>query len=292
MAALVWIVAAAAYGQGANSRAMTVPFDNPGRPGVVRIVSGEGDVRVTGYSGRDVLIRSAGKTERSVPPENDPKAKGLKRITGSGFSVTTVREENAVVIARSMNDPADLEIQVPFNTTLRIGGKSGAADFQNLGATIAGAIAGLPAGPFEGDVTVENISGEMEIGTLSGDVTLKGISGGVVANSIDGDVTAVFKSMPGDRPIAFSTVDGDIDLTLPASARATVTARNVDGSVYTDFELDTIPGEVKRSERGAPGLGGVLTGPGGNTVSGKINGGGTSVQLRTVDGNIYIRKAK
>jgi hypothetical protein len=288
-AIIAWFAASAVQAQ--DSHTINVPFDNPGRPGVVKIYSGEGNITVTGYAGREVLIKA--NTKGGKPnPDDDPKARGLKRIAGPGFTVSTDREENAVIITRSLDDRTDMEIQAPFNTVLKVGGKTNSNDIRNTIATsVAGAITGYQGGLFEGNITVDSISGDMELGTMDGNITLKNISGGVAVNSLDGNTTAVFKSIPDNRPLAFSTVDGNIDIALPATARITVTAKNADGSIYTDFELETTPVEIQREPKDSSILGSI-TGPDGNSISGKINGGGTSVQLRTVDGNIYIRKAK
>ncbi len=298
-AVVIGFAASSGYGQGSTVHTQTVAFDNPGRPGIVKIVSGEGDITITGYSGREVRIKATASNPKALPSEDDPKAKGLKRIAGSGFSVATYREENAVIITRPMDDNTDLEIQAPFNTSIKIGGVPSknttgeANDIQNIVInSVTSSVLGFSGGAFEGDITVENISGEMEVSTLDGDIILKNVSGAVVANCIDGDITAVFRAVPENRPMAFSTVDGDVDVTLPPGLKATITASNVDGSVNTDFEMETVPGAVKKSDKGNTGVMNMVIGMQGRTVIGKINGGGTEIQMKTIDGNIYIRKGK
>jgi DUF4097 and DUF4098 domain-containing protein YvlB len=91
--------------------------------------------------------------------------------------------------------------------------------------------------------------------------------------------------------MAFSTIDGDIDITFPERIKADITAKNVDGSIYTDFDMEVIPGSVQKIEK-VKTVPESLFGMMGNTVRGKINGGGMDIQIKTVDGSIYIRKAK
>ena len=92
--------------------------------------------------------------------------------------------------------------------------------------------------------------------------------------------------------MAFSTIEGDIDVTFPSDIHATVTAKNVDGDVYTDFEMDMAMGPEVIKEHKNTGFTDSLVGMFGNTVTGKINGGGADIQMSTVDGDIYIRKGK
>ena len=142
-----------------------------------------------------------------------------------------------------------------------------------------------------GDITISNVSGEIEVNTREGDISLNNISGEVVAHSIDGEILIIFKEMPEEGPMAFSTIDGDIDVTFPAKTKATISAKNVDGEIYTDFDMD-----IKHvNQFGADGHRGWkngFTGMFGNTITGDIRGGGANIRISTVDGNIYIRKSK
>jgi hypothetical protein len=297
-AVLIGFAATSGYSQDSAVHTQTVPFDNPGRPGIVKVVSGEGDVVITGYSGREVRIKATAANKKALPSQEDPKAKGLRRIAGSGFAVTTDREENAVVITRPLGSKTGIEIQVPVNTSLKIGGASpqkaagDMTDIQDIVANSIGPLFGFSGGVFEGTITVDGVTGEVEVSTMDGDIVLKNLSGAVAANCMDGDITAGFRMVPENRPMAFSTVDGDIDITLPQRIRATITASTLDGDIYTYFEMETSPGAVKRNEKESMGLHRNLLGISGNTTTGKINGGGIDIQIRTVDGSIYIRKAK
>lgn len=298
LAILIGFTVSSGYSQGSSARTQTVAFDNPGRQGTVYVTSGEGDVSIIGYAGKEVLIKASAPNKKTSTPDDDPKAKGLKRISGSGFYVTTDREENAIVITRPIDDATDLEIRVPFNTALKIGGASSrntsgnASDIQSIVASSVGAAIGFSGGLFEGTITVEDIAGEMELSTLDGDITLKNVSGAVIANCMDGDITAVFRNVPENRPMAFSSVDGDIDVTLPVRIKTTILASNVDGNINTDFDMETVPGVVKRDSKESSGVIEALIGTQGKTITGKINGGGPTIRMKTIDGNIYIRKAK
>ena len=61
------------------------------------------------------------------------------------------------------------------------------------------------------------------------------------------------------------------------------------GGIYTDFDMDVMkrPEVYKEKTNEYLGYMNQL-----NYITGKINGGGTEIQMTTIDGNIYIRKGK
>lgn len=305
----------------AYSNREEIDFPKPSKPGLLRILSGEGDITVEGYDGQGVIIemKSSFKNDLNLP--EDEKAKGMKRISGFGLTISSVKEENAIVITRSMRDESELFIKVPFNTSLQFGGGAArpaariappvppeppdgqfdptAPDvyidsfFENLGGFLENVFSSFNpfGGMSSGDITISNIAGEIEVNTREGDISLNNISGEVVAHSIDGELSIVFKEVPKEVPMAFSTIDGDIDVTFPKKTKATVSAKNVDGDIYTDFNMDIT--HVKMVDvDGNRGWKNGLTAMFGNTITGKINGGGADILISTVDGNIYIRKGK
>jgi hypothetical protein len=298
-----------------NSDREEIDFPKPSKPGLLRIVSGEGDITVEGYDGQGVIIEAKSSFRNAPSLPEDEKAKGMKRISGFGLTISSVEEENAIVITRSMRDESDLFIKVPFNTSLQFGG--GAAKtaarvappdeqvdptapdfyvdmvFENIGGILENVFSSFNpfGGISSGDITISNISGEIEVNTREGDISLNNISGEVVAHSIDGELLIVFKEIPKEKPMAFSTIDGDIDVTFPADTKATISAKNVDGDIYTDFDMDISPVKKIDADRNRGWKNG-LTGMFGNTVTGEINGGGADILISTVDGNIYIRKGK
>ena len=67
-----------------------------------------------------------------------------------------------------------------------------------------------------------DIEGDIEANNLNGRVTLKNVSGTVNAHSLNGEVTAVLDSVDPSKPLSFSTMNGDIDVTLPSDLKAKV----------------------------------------------------------------------
>ena len=216
-----------------------------------------GDVTVEGYDGDEVVIKGNGFEE---PPK---RAEGLRPVyntaqdnTRLGLAVSSAAG-NTVRIVKASRKSANYIIQVPRR-----------ADVVFTQINWNG-----------GDLVVRDLAGRVEATLKTGDLRALNMAGPVVANSVSGNITVRFSAVPA-MPSALSTVSGEVDVSLPAPAKATLDMRTVSGEIYTDFELTLT--------KGADGMHHV----GGATVEGRVNGGGSSLSLKSVSGDIFLRKAK
>lgn len=178
------------------------------------------------------------------------------------ISVSTDEAGNGVDIS---TDEYDLEIKVPASFSLTLNNS-------------------------EGRIEVFNTTGEMSINNSEGAIRLINISGTCMVSSESGDVFAELNSFTGGTPILINTIDGKIDITVPAWAKADVTAGSESGNVYTDFEISM---DRKSSGHSKPKKeGGLIRVASEEHMTGSINGGGEDIVLRSIDGNIYLRKKK
>ena len=138
----------------------------------------------------------------------------------------------------------------------------------------------------EGDVLVEEAGGLARIKSTEGDVLIKKVSGPAQVSTVEGDVIIVestsfqVQSVEGDVMVELSgqpsgncslnTVEGDINLDLPQEAAITIVAQSLSGKVNLVLPLDN---QVTN---------------GGQTV-GTRNGGGPSIQLSSIEGDIGIK---
>ncbi|WP_158022787.1 DUF4097 family beta strand repeat-containing protein [Hymenobacter coccineus] len=218
------------------------------------------DVTVEGYDGDELVVRGSGGY--TAPPV---LSNGLRAVysgggednTRMGLAVTPAGD-NTLRVTRTSRSDGHYTVRLPRRTDVVFSQAAwGGSD----------------------DLTVRDIAGRVEVSLKSGDIRLLNIGGPVVANTISGDIKVVFSTTP-DEPSAVSTVSGDVDVTLPSSAKTTLSMRSVSGEIYTDFDL---------SLGGPSGLRHV---GGTSTVDGRTNGGGTTLSLKTVSGDIFVRKAK
>jgi len=93
-----------------------------------------------------------------------------------------------------------------------------------------------------------------------------------------------------EQPMAFASFNGNVDVTLPASLKATFKLRSDMGDVFTDFDLqlktDTTTSQNPQRENGR------LVIRVNQSLTGTLNGGGPEIELRTFNGNVYLRKGQ
>jgi hypothetical protein len=122
-----------------------------------------------------------------------------------------------------------------------------------------------------GLVSVKGLAGKVVAHTTNGGVKGSGLSGGVNARTTNGGVTIDMASLGAD-PILLETTNGGVTLALPEKAKATVTASCTNGGISVG-SLDNF--EVSEKSR--------------RRLEGKLNGGGTSVELHTTNGGVRLR---
>jgi DUF4097 and DUF4098 domain-containing protein YvlB len=122
-----------------------------------------------------------------------------------------------------------------------------------------------------GLVTVNAMAGKVVAHTTNGGVRGTALTGGVDARSTNGGVSIEMASV-GPDPITLETTNGGVTLALPEKARATVTASVTNGGISVG-SLDNF--DVTDKSR--------------RHLEGRLNGGGTAVDLHTVNGGVRLR---
>lgn len=244
---------------------VTAAFSDPSRPGVLKVNLINGGIHVKGYSGKEVVIEARASDHESG---HEARKDGLRRIPMTSTGLEVQEENNVMSVGTGVpNRGTDLDIQVPERTSLKL-------------KTIN-----------NGEITVEGVQGEIEVNNINGAVTLTNVSGSAVAHALNGKVTATFVQVDPQKAMSFSSLNGDIDVTLPATIKANVKMKSDRGEVFSDFDIVTrAPAapvvEDSRSEKGKFRV--RLD----RSVYGTINGGGPEIQFSNFNGSIYIRKGK
>ena len=122
-----------------------------------------------------------------------------------------------------------------------------------------------------GVVSVAALGGKVVAHTTNGGVRGTALTGGVDARSTNGGVSVEMASVGPDR-ISLETTNGGVTLALPENAKATVSASCTNGGI-TVGSLDNF--DVTEKSR--------------RHLEGKLNGGGTEIDLQTTNGGIRLR---
>jgi DUF4097 and DUF4098 domain-containing protein YvlB len=250
-----------------TSEHVTVPFSDPSRPGTVTVKLVSGGITVRAADRRDVSIQSEPLADRGrTSSRDDANAAGLHRLT-SPTGLVVEEENNTMTIRTSrVNARATLEIQVPTRTDLKL-------------STVNG-----------GAILVEGVQGEIEANNVNGSITLTNVSGSVVAHSTNGKVVATLREITAGTPMAFTSLNGNVDVTVPPATKANLRLRTDNGDVFSDFDVQVKPSTgnpVVQDTRRTDGRYRIEVD---KSIYGAINGGGPEFELRTFNGNVYLRK--
>jgi hypothetical protein len=74
---------------------------------------------------------------------------------------------------------------------------------------------------------------------MNGEVRLEGIAGSAVINTMNGEVHATYALAP-QKLVSITSMNGAIDLRVPAETKANVRLRNQNGAIFTDFDEKTL----------------------------------------------------
>ncbi len=247
----------------------TIAFSDASRPKKLVVETSFGSVTVRGYNGQEVVVETSGRggARGAGHRETEPPA-GMHRIGGNYAGLEITEENNTIRVSsgRSPFSQADVVIQVPTQTSVSVNAMLGYS------------------------ITIENVSGEIEANNMNGQVTITNVSGSVMAHSMNGKIQASMSSVTPDKAMSFSTMNGGIDVTLPASIKANVKLKTDHGDIFTDFDikLDATaqPPQVEDNRK----KGGRYRVQFDRGTSGTINGGGPEIQFTTFNGSILIHK--
>lgn len=266
--AVVALVLAGSWSYAAESSGsdrVAVKLTDPSRPAMLRAHLLTGSITVKGYDGSEVIVEARA---RGHEDSDEEAPKGLKRIpqTSSGLSVDAENNEVNVKVD-ALQRAVDLNITVPHHTSVSL-------------HTVN-----------DGNITVSDIDGELDINNVNGNVTLNHIGGSVVAHALNGKVLATFTQVTPQKSMAFSSLNGDIDVTFPPDIKANLSLRTDNGEIYSDFDIQpqtTAPQQTVEDDRDKGGKYRVRVD---KTLHATLNGGGPEIQFKGFNGNIYIRKA-
>jgi hypothetical protein len=123
-----------------------------------------------------------------------------------------------------------------------------------------------------GGIHLSDVSGVLELDTTNGKIDVKRCAGSLDASTTNGSISAELLRITKGQPLSFETTNGRIEVALPANAAADLDASTTNGSINSDLPVTT-----RHTSS--------------NSLRGTINGGGTSMRLRTTNGGITIRKS-
>ena len=252
------------FAQTNGAEQLKVPLSSPGKQYTLNVDLVNGSIKVSSYAGSEILIDVKSKGKREI---SDDGPSGMKRISPKNSFDITAKEDNNVVTVENndVNKAVELTLKVPQNVKLKL-------------STIN-----------NGEIEVENVQGELEINNVNGAIKCTGINGSVVASTVNGNVITTFTAVNDKAPMAFTTLNGNVDVSFPTNAKNNVKLKSERGEIFTDFDIDIDKTEPKTETKKEAGMYQLKLD---DWIIGKINGGGPEVLMTNMNGNIYVRKTK
>jgi hypothetical protein len=134
-------------------------------------------------------------------------------------------------------------------------------------------------------IDLRNTNGKVELTNLSGEVHARTVNGGVEghglavqsldASTVNGGVQVELTApLGGDGRVNLESVNGGVELALAPSSKASVVARVTNGGIHTDGLDFALTGEQTKRR-----------------FEGTLNGGGTSISVKTTNGGVRLSKS-
>ena len=247
-----------AWGQ-SDPQMITVPLSRPGETMSLEISIMSAHIEVIGEDRQDVefAITVAEGNRKIITPS------GTKSITGGAYSMEVDEDDNQVSVDMDWRaNKVHIVARIPKNANLEL-------------STVN-----------DGDIVVSNIIGSLELENVNGPITATNITGSVIAESVNDDIYISFDNIDEAIAMALTSVNGDLTLGLPGNAAVQLHIDSSEGEIISDFEVDVLPSKpvVNRStDRG--GVEVTVE----SAIVANLNGGGTVIKMKTLNGDIQIR---
>lgn len=154
------------------------------------------------------------------------------------------------------------EITVPKRYNLDLDTSGGSIQIEDIIGEIKVRTSG-------GSISVGDVEGDVSLHTSGGSIRTNDIMGEIDAHTSGGSIEVTFAKQP-QKDASLTTSGGSITARLPADVAIDLDASTSGGRVKSEFD---VVGKVKKQR-----------------IRGKINGGGTELELHTSGGSVRVEK--
>jgi hypothetical protein len=228
-----------------------IPLSDTQHPVQIKLDHNRGSVTIDGYDGEIVIIHAQERITAASISELDESEKLPIRATEQNNIVT--------ITSGSYKYAVDINIRVPLSCKIEVTNKE------------------------DGNITANDINGEFTIDNSGGGIYLNNVSGTAVLSTIDGIIRARFREAISGQPMAFSSMNGTIDVMFPRGFGAYLKMKSVYGRIITDYKY-----HHEHKESTDPSASELI--PDNEWQFIKLNEGGAQILVITYNGDILIRE--
>lgn len=218
------------------------PLNPDGR---VRVENVNGSIEIRAWDGEGVKLEAIkkGRTQEIVD--------GIQIRTESTPDELTIKTELAKV-KRGWFRRTTTEGQVSYTLHVPAGARIDKASSVN------------------GNITIQGIQGDVRASTVNGSIRCSKLAGATDVNTVNGGIHLDQRALPAGDHLKARTVNGSVEVRLPASAGGSLSASTVNGSIRSDITLSNVTHRKR------------------NKLEARIGDGGPEILLSTVNGAIRI----
>jgi DUF4097 and DUF4098 domain-containing protein YvlB len=255
--------------------------------GMIKGSTSGGDVKIENVKGGKVDLSTSGGDMRTGDVQGDVTL----RTSGGNIEMGVVSGEANVSTSGGDITVKSVGKSLKANTSggnIEIGDVGGEAKVSTSGGDIrmrkvSGSASMSTSG---GNIELESASGTVKASTAGGDISLQNITGSIDASTAGGNVDAELRPSGKGRS-KLTSAGGEITLAIPEDAKATIEAtiriegrwskRREEYKVRSEFKADSYEKDDDEREIRA---------------TYKLNGGGELIELKTVNSDITLKKAR
>lgn len=260
IAAAVWLLAVITPVHAQQPQVINVPLSRPGEPVSLEIGIQSARIEVIGEERDDVEfeITVADGDRKIVTPS------GTQPLKGGGYSLEVEEEDNEIQIETDWRiNKVSVLARVPRQTDVELHTMN------------------------DGEIIVSNVIGSHELYNTNGPVTARNITGSVIAESVNDTIDISFAAFSGDGASSMESINGDLVLGLPEGLGVTTHLDTSRGEIYSDFEVEVRPvQQVVERDKTRNGISIQIE----SVIIADINGGGHVVRMKSLHGDLTIRK--
>ncbi|HEY4321600.1 MAG TPA: DUF4097 family beta strand repeat-containing protein [Gemmatimonadales bacterium] len=228
-------------------------------------IAAGGDLRIDNINGAVDVVPAAGRVAevtvvKTVKRGDGNMVKAIMEETGNGIRVCTIyvnRDPSRHTCSGDNNNDSrhgdNFEVEMHYTVHVPAGAR-------------------LQVDDVNGGVSVRDVDTDANINTVNGSIDFTGTTASRL-ETVNGHINAALSRAAWSGTLSMSTVNGGIDITLPAGANTAIHGTTVNGGLSSpDFPIT------------------ISKGWGPKSLDGQIGSGGRQLNVETVNGGITLHK--
>jgi hypothetical protein len=134
-----------------------------------------------------------------------------------------------------------------------------------------------------GRVRVQDVTGNFDVHNVNGGIEMQNVAGSGQVKTVNGGVKVTFRENPREKS-DFGTINGNVDLYFVRGLAGDFRFKTMNGSIYSDFEMTSLPAQPASSEK----RGNKFVFRADRYTGVRIGSGGPEIRAENLNGDIRV----